>query len=189
MRVVVLLSGTGLTLAALLKAKQTGALKNIEFYAVISDRSEAAGLLVAEQYGIPAFAVDRKLYPSKAGFENALLGAIDSHKPDLVVLAGFMRVLSAGFVGHFADRMINLHPSLLPKFPGLDTHRRALEAGESEHGASVHWVTAELDGGPVIASARTLITPDDDVTSLQARVKRLEQALLIEVLEKLSVQT
>jgi phosphoribosylglycinamide formyltransferase 1 len=189
MRVVVLLSGAGQTLQALLQAKQMGRLRRIDFCGVLSDQSHAAGLSVAEQFEIPHQAIERSTYGTKSDFETALRIAIDVHCPNLVLLAGFMRVLGKRFVTHYQDRMINLHPSLLPKFPGLDTHRRALESGESEHGASVHWVTPDLDGGPVIASVRTRIEPNDDVASLQARVKGLEQILLIDVLEKLSAQS
>jgi phosphoribosylglycinamide formyltransferase 1 len=186
MRVLVMLSGKGATLAALLRAKCAGQLKAIDFCGVISDQPSALGLLLAQEAGIACAAVDRKAFATKLSFEQALHEKIQHFKPDLIVLAGFMRVLSASFLIPYAQRIINLHPSLLPKFPGLNTHQRAIDAGEHEHGASVHWVTAELDGGAVIAQSRTPILPQDSVDSLQNRVKALEQTLLIAVLEQLS---
>lgn len=181
LRVAVLLSGTGNTLASLLAAELP-----VQWVQVLSDRSDAAGLNVAANAGVVYACLDRDRFPSRSAFEVALALALEQAQPDLVVLAGFMRVLSAGFVQRFGNRMINLHPSLLPKFPGLNTHQRALDAGEREHGASVHWVSAELDAGPLIAQTRTPIFPDDTAQSLQARVKPLEQALLAQVIRDLA---
>jgi phosphoribosylglycinamide formyltransferase 1 len=180
MRIAVLLSGAGLTLKALLEAS---ALQRIhhQFVAVIADKA-AAGLQYASDYQVPNYICERAAFATKAAFETALAEQIEQSDPDLIVLAGFMRVLSARFTARFAGKMINLHPSLLPKFPGLDTHARALAAGESEHGATVHWVTAELDGGPIIAQAKLAIAANESVDSLAARVKLLEQELLISVL-------
>ena len=176
-----LLSGVGSTLRAIVDAKL-----NIEIVAVLSDRSDAAGLAFAQTSGLSALAIQRRNYASKHAFEAAMIEALDAVNPDLIVLAGFMRVLSATMVARFAGRMINLHPSLLPNYPGLDTHARALAAGDAEHGASVHWVTAELDGGPVIAQTRTPILPGDNAKTLSARLKPLEHELVISVLRQMS---
>ena len=177
LRVAVLLSGAGSTLRAIVNARL-----NIEIVAVLSDRPDAAGLAFAQASGLSALCIQRRNYASKQAFEAAMIEALLAVKPDLIVLAGFMRVLSAKMVARFAGQMINLHPSLLPKYPGLDTHARALAAGDDEHGASVHWVTAELDGGPVIAQVRTPILPGDTAELLGARLKPLEHALVVSVL-------
>ena len=177
LRIAVLLSGTGSTLRAVVGSKL-----NIDIVAVLSDRHDAAGLAFAQASGFSALCVQRRNYASKQAFESAMIEALDAVKPDLIVLAGFMRVLSATMVARFAGRMINLHPSLLPKYPALDTHARALAAGDSEHGASVHWVTAELDGGPVIAQTRTPILRGDTAEMLRSRLKPLEHALVVSVL-------
>ena len=179
-RVAVLLSGAGSTLRAIVAARL-----NIEIVAVLSDRADAAGLAFAQTLGLNALCIQRHDYGTKRAFETAMIDALDAVNPGLIVLAGFMRVLSATMVARFAGRMINLHPSLLPKYPGLDTHARALAAGDGEHGASVHWVTAELDGGPVIAQMRTAILPDDTAASLAARLKPIEHALVVSVLAQL----
>ena len=172
-----LLSGAGSTLRAIVNAQL-----NIEIVAVLSDRADAAGLAFAQESGLSALCIQRRNYASKQAFEAAMIEALLAVKPDLIVLAGFMRVLSATVVARFAGQMINLHPSLLPKYPGLDTHARALATGDNEHGASVHWVTAELDGGPVIAQVRTPILPGDTAEVLAARMKPLEHALVVSVL-------
>ena len=177
LRIAVLLSGAGSTLRAVVNAKL-----NIDIVAVLSDRPGTAGLAFAQASGLSALCVQRRNYASKQAFESGLSEALDAVKPDLIVLAGFMRVISATMVAHFAGRMINLHPSLLPKYPGLDTHARALAAGDVEHGASVHWVTAELDGGPVIAQTRTPILPGDTAETLSSRLKPLEHELVVSVL-------
>ncbi len=177
MRVAVLLSGAGSTLRAIVAARL-----NIEIVAVLSDRPEAAGLAFAQGSGLSALCLQRRNYATKRAFEAAMIEALLAVKPDLIVLAGFMRVLSPTMVAHFGGRMINLHPSLLPKYPGLDTHARAIAAGDVEHGASVHWVTAELDAGPVITQVRTPILPGDNAETLSARLKPLEHALVVSVL-------
>lgn len=181
LRVAVLLSGAGSTLATLLAADLP-----VNWVQVISDRSDAGGLAVAAQAGVVHACLERDRFPSRSAFEVALALALEQAEPDLIVLAGFMRVLSERFVQRFCSKMINLHPSLLPKFPGLNTHQRALDAGEREHGASVHWVSAELDAGPLIAQTRTVILPGDTAQALQARVKPLEQALLVQVIADLA---
>ena len=182
LRVAVLLSGAGNTLAALLAADLP-----VQWVQVVSDRSDAAGLSVAARAGVVHACLERDRFPSRSAFEVALALALEQAQPDLIVLAGFMRVLSARFVQRFGAKMINLHPSLLPKFPGLNTHQRALDAGESVHGASVHWVSAELDAGPLIAQKSMPILADDDAQSLQARLKPIEQALLTEVISSLAL--
>lgn len=173
---VVLLSGRGSNFQALLQAIQAGRL-NAEIRAVISNRPEAPGLLTARDAGLPATVVDHRGYESREAYDAALQAAIDPHAPALVVLAGFMRILTPGFVHHYEGRLINIHPSLLPRFRGLDTHARALREGATEHGASVHFVTEELDGGPVILQARVPVRPDDSAELLAQRVLKEEHRL------------
>lgn len=174
--VVVLISGRGSNLQALIDGMRAGRLP-IDIRAVISDRANAAGLERARAAGIPAHAIERKGFASRDAHEAALAECIDRHAPGLVVLAGFMRILGAAFVRHYRGRMFNIHPSLLPKYRGLHTHRRALEAGDATHGASVHFVTEELDGGPVVVQAETAIAPDDDEHSLARRIQALEHVI------------
>jgi phosphoribosylglycinamide formyltransferase-1 len=176
LRVVVLVSGGGTNLQALLDAQRADGCP-FAVAAVISNRPEAYGLTRAAQSGVPTATVDHTLYPDRAPFEAALMAAVDRHAPDLVVLAGFMRILTAGFVCHYRGRMLNIHPSLLPKFRGLHTHRRALEAGETVHGATVHFVTEELDGGPPIVQARVAVLAGDTPESLAARVLAKEHRI------------
>ncbi len=145
--------------------------------AVISNRADAAGLAFAAERGIATAVVANKDYASRAEFDAALQTAIDAYAPDLVVLAGFMRILTAPFVEHYAGRMLNIHPSLLPLFPGLATHAQALAAGVAEHGATVHFVTAELDHGPLVAQARVPVLAGDTEASLAARVLEQEHEL------------
>jgi len=167
--IVVLISGTGSNLRAIAEQARSGELP-VEIRAVISDRPDAAGLAWAATAGIATLALLPRDFPDRAAFDRALADAVQRYEPGLVVLAGFMRILGAEFVDRFAGRLVNIHPSLLPKYRGLHTHRRALEAGEREHGASVHFVTRELDGGPVVIQARVPIRNDDDEASLAARV-------------------
>lgn len=174
--VVVLISGRGSNLHAIIDCVNTGKLP-IEIRAVISNRPAAAGLRHASATGIPTEILDHTTYTDRAHFDRALQAAIDRHAPGLVVLAGFMRILTADFVNHYRGRMLNIHPSLLPQFPGLDTHRRAIESGCTEHGASVHFVTADTDGGPVILQTRVPVMPDDTADSLAARVLEQEHHL------------
>jgi phosphoribosylglycinamide formyltransferase-1 len=148
-----------------------------EVACVIASKPDAAGLAFAERAGIAAVAVDAKSYPSRAAFESALSEAIDAHRPDCIALAGFMRVLSDSFVHRYADRMLNIHPSLLPAFAGLDTHRRALAAGVRAHGATVHFVSPVVDAGPIIAQAIVPVHNDDTPDALAARVLSAEHRL------------
>lgn len=175
-RLVVLISGRGSNLQAILDQAASGELP-VEIAAVISNRPGVHGLERARQAGVPALELDHKNFADRPAFEAALSERIDRHQPDLVILAGFMRVLTANFTAHYRGRLLNIHPSLLPKFRGLHTHERAIAAGETEHGASIHFVTAELDGGPVIVRARVPVLPDDDPDTLAARVLEQEHRL------------
>lgn len=176
MPIVVLISGRGSNLHALMEAAAHEGLP-VVIRAVISDRPEAAGLEHARRCGIPVAIVARREYRARASFEAALAAEIERHDPALVVLAGFMRVLSPEFVQRFEGRMVNIHPSLLPRFPGLDTHRRAIEADAEEHGASVHFVTAEVDGGPLILQGRLRVERGEDPDRLADRVLGIEHRL------------
>jgi len=172
--VVVLISGSGSNLQALIDAQDAWPYRIV---AVISNERTALGLERARRAGIPTAVVSHRACADRAAFDQALIATIDRRTPGLVALAGFMRILTPAFVAHYAGRILNIHPSLLPKFRGLNTHRRALEAGEHEHGASVHFVTAELDGGPVILQGRVPILPGDDPEQLAARVLTAEHRL------------
>jgi phosphoribosylglycinamide formyltransferase-1 len=171
--IVILISGRGSNMEAIVRAQIPGA----RIAAVISNRPDAAGLDFAREHGVTAEALDHRNFAEREAFDAALAAQIDRHAPDLVVLAGFMRVLGNDFVDRYAGRMINVHPSLLPSFPGLHTHRRAIESGATLHGATVHFVTSDLDCGPMILQAAVSVSPDDDERSLAARV--LEQEHLI----------
>jgi phosphoribosylglycinamide formyltransferase-1 len=174
--IVVLISGNGSNLQAIIDAVHRGELP-ATIRAVISNRPQAFGLERARRAGIPALAVDHGRFADRESFDAALQAAIDDYRPALVVLAGFMRILTPAFVRHYHGRMLNIHPSLLPAFRGLDTHRRALAAGVAEHGLSIHFVTDELDGGPVIIQKKVPILPGDDVRTLTARVQDAEHRL------------
>jgi phosphoribosylglycinamide formyltransferase-1 len=174
--IVILISGRGSNMEAVVRAAQAEQWP-ARIAAVISNKAEAGGLAFAQAHGIPTAVVSNKDYASRAEFDAALRVVIDRFAPDLVVLAGFMRILTAPLVDHYAGRMLNIHPSLLPNFPGLDTHRQAIEAGMTEHGATVHIVTAELDHGPVLAQARVPVLPGDTEASLAARVLVQEHVL------------
>lgn len=176
-RIAVLASGRGSNLQALVEAISAGQL-NAQIVAVLSNRSDAAALRRAEAHGISTLALDPSGYSDRASYDRALFDRVAAHDPGLVVLAGFMRVLDASVVREWEGRMINIHPSLLPRYPGLNTHRRALAAGDAEHGASVHFVTAEVDGGPVMAQVRMAVNPDDTAESLAERLLPLEHRLL-----------
>lgn len=151
--------------------------------AVISNSPDAAGLIYARQQNIDTAVLDHTLYSSRDQFDTALQTSIDSYKPDWVVLAGFMRILGTAFVEHYLGRMINIHPSLLPRYPGLNTHAQALAAGDDTHGATVHFVTPELDSGPVIAQAKVMVKPDDTEQTLAARVLGVEHGLYAQALQ------
>lgn len=186
-RLVILISGRGSNMRSIIEATEQGELE-VDIAAVISNRPDAAGLEFAQQANIATDVIDHKQFDSRESFDAALAEAIDQYQPDFVILAGFMRILTAGFVEHYAGRLINIHPSLLPKFKGLHTHERAIEAGETEHGASVHFVTAELDDGPIILQARVPVLPDDDADSLAARVLEQEHLLYPAAIKKLVSQ-
>ena len=170
--VVILISGRGSNMRSIVEA---GLGANVR--AVISNRPDAGGLAYAREHGIATAVVDHTQHPDRAAFDHALAQEIDRHAPDLVVLAGFMRILTPGFVEHYAGRMINIHPSLLPAFTGLHTHRRAIEAGCRIAGVTVHFVTGELDGGPIIAQTAVPVLADDDEATLAARVLAQEHLL------------
>ncbi len=174
--IVVLISGSGSNLQAILDAAARGELP-VEVRAVISNRPDAKGLARAQQAGIPTVVVDHTAFASRQDYDRALMAQIDRFAPKLVVLAGFMRLLTDEFTSHYAGRMLNIHPSLLPAYKGLHTHRRALEDGAGEHGASVHFVTAELDGGPVIVQARVPVHPGDTPERLAERVLEQEHRI------------
>lgn len=176
LKLVVLISGEGSNLQAILDACNRGDL-NAEVCAVISDHAEAHGLRRALHAKVPAHAVLAAHGTERTDYDAALRILIERYHPQLVLLAGFMRIVSAAFVQHFHSRLLNIHPALLPKYRGLHTHRRALAADEREHGCSVHFVTEELDGGPVIAQAKVRVQPDDSETTLAARVQEREHLL------------
>ena len=180
-RLVILISGRGSNLQAILDGARNGELP-VTVCAVISNRSGAYGLERARQAGVEALTLDHRSFSNRKEFEAALRQTIDGYEADLIILAGFMRVLSADFVEHYQGRILNIHPSLLPKFRGLKTHERALEAGEREHGASVHFVTPELDSGPVIVQARVPVFPGDDPETLAARVLEQEHRIYPEAI-------
>ncbi|MES2321146.1 MAG: phosphoribosylglycinamide formyltransferase [Pseudomonadota bacterium] len=174
--IVILISGRGSNMEALVHAAKTEQWP-ARIAAVIANKADAKGLEFAASHGIPTFVVANKDFASRADFDAALLAAIDRYVPDLVVLAGFMRILTPAFVQHYDGRLLNIHPSLLPKFPGLHTHQQALDAGELVHGATVHFVTAELDHGPVVAQASVEVLPGDTADTLAARVLVQEHQL------------
>lgn len=173
-KVVVLISGNGSNLQAIIDAANKSCYR---IAAVVSNKADAYGLTRAAEHNIPTLVLDHKKFSSRNEFDMALIEIIDPLQPDLLVLAGFMRILSVEFVQHYAGRTLNIHPSLLPKFPGVNTHQRAIDEGETEHGASVHFVTEELDGGPVIAQAKIKILAGESVEELKARVATEEHRL------------
>jgi len=177
LRIAILASGRGSNFAALLAARERAELP-VEFVLVASDKADAPVLQLAQSAGVPSVVLDPREYAERRDYDLALFERIAASKPDLLVLAGFMRIIDGDALKPWAGRMINIHPSLLPKYRGLHTHRRALKAGDAEHGASVHYVTAELDGGPVIAQTRLQIQPGDDENTLAARLLPLEHQLL-----------
>ncbi len=174
--VVVLLSGTGSNLQALIDSNDVKQ-SSTNIRAVISNRADAYGLQRAKDAGIDTRVLDHKAFEGREAFDAALIEIIDTFNPKLVVLAGFMRILSADFVRHYQGRLLNIHPSLLPKYKGLHTHQRALEAADSEHGCSVHFVTEELDGGPLVVQAVIPVESDDSPHSLAQRVHTQEHQI------------
>ncbi|UTH72479.1 phosphoribosylglycinamide formyltransferase [Chromobacterium sp. IIBBL 290-4] len=178
--IVILISGRGSNMQAIVNAAIPGA----RVAAVIANRPDAAGLAWAAERGIAAVALDHKAYASREAFDAALAEAIEAHQPDLVVLAGFMRILTPGFTRRYEGRMLNIHPSLLPAFPGLHTHERALEMGCKLAGCTVHFVTAELDHGPIVAQGVVNVLDDDTPDSLAERVLKLEHQLYPEAVRR-----
>lgn len=178
--IVILISGSGSNMAAIVRRAQQEHWERrlgARVAAVVSNKADAKGLLFAGEQGIATAVLDHKAYPSREAFDAALKQEIDHHAPALVVLAGFMRILTPGFVAHYAGRLLNIHPSLLPAFPGLHTHERAIAAGCQFAGATVHQVTAELDHGPILAQAVVPVLPDDTPDSLAARVLTQEHRI------------
>jgi len=182
LKLVVLISGRGSNLKAILESIDAGELSAV-VSAVISNRVDAPGLEYARERAIDTLALDAADYPDRETYDHALQGMVDLFHPGLVVLAGYMRILSPAFVNHYAGRLINIHPSLLPEFRGLNTHQRAIEAGHKEHGASIHFVTEELDGGPVVAQVRLPVLPDDSSDTLAQRVLEQEHPLYVTVIQ------
>ena len=176
-KLVILLSGSGSNLQAFIDASRDGLLPNVEICAVISNKAQAFGLERAKQAGKATACIDHTQFASREAFDAELQVCIDSYHADLVVLAGFMRILTPRFVRHYLGRLINIHPSLLPKYPGLHTHQRALDAGDCEAGATVHFVTEELDGGPAIVQAKIPVFPGDDAAALATRVLSKEHTI------------
>jgi len=180
-RIVVLISGGGTNLQAILDAVAAKRL-SAEVALVVANRADAGGLARAAVAGVPTAVVPHRDYPDRASFDQALIETIDPAQPDTVALAGFMRILTSTFVSHYRGRLLNIHPSLLPRHRGLNTHERALQAGDREHGCSIHFVTEELDGGPLIAQARVPVHANDTEASLSTRVQEREHELYPRVL-------
>lgn len=174
--IVVLVSGSGSNLQAILDACNTN-INVAKVSAVFSNKEDAFGLQRARDEHIPAHFINPKDFDSRDDFDLELMNQIDRYQPDLIVLAGYMRILSGEFVNHYMGRMINVHPSLLPKYTGLNTHQRAIDAKDSEHGTSVHFVTEELDGGPVVLQAKVPVFEEDDAQTLAARVLTQEHKI------------
>ena len=178
--IVILISGTGSNMAAILKAAERQRWERehgVRVAAVISNKASAQGLQTAAARGVATRVLDHRAHPTREAFDATLAEAIDAFDPALVVLAGFMRILSAGFVQHYAGRLVNIHPSLLPAFAGLHTHQRAIDAGCQFAGATVHQVTAELDSGPILAQAVVPILPNDTAEALATRVLSQEHVI------------
>jgi phosphoribosylglycinamide formyltransferase-1 len=187
MRIVCLLSGSGTNLGALIEAQQRRQLGNAKLVGVFSNVLDAHGLQRARDANIATEALSHRAFSTREDFDRAVIQRVSPWQPDLIVLAGFMRIMSPVFVAHYHGRLINIHPSLLPKYRGLDTHRRALEAGDTEAGATVHWVTEELDGGDIIDQIRVPIEPNDTVDRLRERVLQAEHVLYPRVIRALSL--
>ena len=174
--IVSLISGRGSNFEAIYKAAQAKSW-DVRFTGLIANQPEAKGLALAKSVGIPTAVIDHRAYQSREAFDRALMQQIDAFSADLVVLAGFMRILTPGFIKHYEGRMINIHPSLLPRFPGLHTHERALEAGDRVHGATVHFVSAGVDEGPIICQSEVPVLPTDTPSELAARVLKTEHQI------------
>ena len=175
-RLVVLISGSGSNLQAFID-KAGDANHPFEVCAVISNKADAFGLERASKAGIATAVVDHKAFDGRDSFDAALMAQIDQFEPDLVILAGFMRILTGGFTRHYLGRLLNIHPSLLPKYPGLNTHQRAIDAGDNEAGCTVHFVTEELDGGPPVLQASVAIEADDSASDLAGRILHREHII------------
>ncbi|MCA3155412.1 MAG: phosphoribosylglycinamide formyltransferase [Burkholderiales bacterium] len=178
--IVILISGRGSNMEAIVRSAQAEQWESVlqaRIAGVISNRPQAAGLAIARDLGVQTLALDHKIYATREAFDAALAQAIDAWQPDLVLLAGFMRVLTAGFVGRYAGRLMNIHPSLLPSFAGLDTHQRALDTGVKIHGSTVHFVTPDLDDGPIIIQAAVPVLAQDDASTLATRVLQQEHRI------------
>lgn len=180
MKIVVLISGNGSNLQAIIDAIEQGL--NVEILAVISNKPDVYGLQRAAEAHIPTQVIPHSNYATRNEFDRALLTAIDNYQPELIVLAGFMRHLGSAFIAHYQGKLINIHPSLLPKYRGLDTHARVLVAGDKIHGATVHFVTDDLDGGPIIAQAAVPVLEDDTEITLKQRVLVAEHLLYPQVI-------
>ena len=174
--IVVLISGSGSNLQAIIDACEQKRIPGT-IRAVFSNKADAFGLERAREAGIPQHALAASQFASREAFDRELMHEIDAYAPDVVVLAGYMRILSAEFVQHYQGKLLNIHPSLLPKYPGLNTHRQALDNGDTEHGTSVHFVTEELDGGPVILQAKVPVFAGDDEAEITSRVQAQEHAI------------
>lgn len=175
-RAVVLISGSGSNLQAFIDQIKAGNLP-LEISLVISNNADAYGLTRAKQAGIEQSCIDHRDFSSRLEFDQALMQRIDQTQPDIVILAGFMRILTAEFVDHYHRRLVNIHPSLLPKYPGTNTHQRAIDAGDQWHGASIHFVVPEVDAGPIILQGRLVIKEEDTAESLQQRIHGIEHQL------------
>jgi len=175
-RTAILISGSGTNLQAFIDAVEAGDLA-LDLCVVFSNRPDAYGLERAEKAGIPTACIEHGNYPDRESFDRAVIAELDRFEPQLLILAGFMRILSPAFVDHYEGKILNIHPALLPKFPGLDTHQRVLDAGDEWHGSTVHFVTEELDGGPRILQGRLLVDPDESADDLQNRVQAIEHRI------------
>jgi phosphoribosylglycinamide formyltransferase-1 len=186
--IVILISGTGSNMAAIVRAAERGQWAKrhrTQVAAVVSNKADAAGLVFAKEHGIAIAVVDHKAFDTREAFDTALAAEIDRHQPTLVVLSGFMRILTPGFVAHYAGRLINIHPSLLPAFTGLNTHQRAIDMGCRFAGATVHRVTAELDHGDILDQAVVPVLPNDTAATLAARVLTQEHLIYPRAVERL----
>lgn len=175
-RTVVLISGSGSNLQALIDASDAGNCP-IDICAVVSNKADAFGLERASKHGITGHTIDHKAFASRDAFDQALIEVIDSYEPELIILAGFMRILTEDFVNHYQNRLINIHPSLLPKYPGVNTHQRAIDADDAWHGASIHFVVPEVDAGPIILQGRIAIQKGESADDLQQRIHVIEHQL------------
>jgi phosphoribosylglycinamide formyltransferase-1 len=175
-RTAILISGSGTNLQAFIDAVASGGL-DLNLCVVFSNNPKAYGLERAESAGIPTACIRHSDYPDRESFDRAVIAELDRFEPDLLILAGFMRILSPAFVDHYRGRILNIHPALLPKYPGLNTHQRVLDAGDEWHGSTVHFVTEELDGGPRVLQGRLRVDPDESADELQTRVQAIEHKI------------